>query len=122
MNELTKQVHRLLRVTFFLLAVYVFLWGMAIERPFFAGLILGTAISMVNALYSAGKIQRIRRAVEQNRPAKGSSGMLFRFGNAALGAFVALRFPEHFHIVAYAVGIVTVQGLAWLDGLVTLKK
>lgn len=121
MNELSHQLHRVIRISFFLLAGYVLAWGFSDAKSLFAGLLLGTAISMINSFYTAFKIQQLRRIVEEGAK-KGSLGMLFRFGTASFGALIAVRYPETFLVTAYVVGLVTTQFLAFADGVYHLWK
>lgn len=114
--NLEQWVRFLVRCGCFLLAVYFLGWGFTAYDSVFLGLILGTFVSFLNALYTAYKVDQFGRRLAAGRQ-PGGVGMLTRFSTAALAALVAIRFPDVIHIGAVVVGLVTVPLIFLVGGL-----
>ncbi|WP_202079637.1 ATP synthase subunit I [Caldalkalibacillus salinus] len=118
----TQQVTRLIRLLLFVQVVAVLGWGFSTIPQFFAGLTMGTAIGMLNAIYSAYKIHTVGEAVVNQTGRKPTLGMVTRLSLAALGAIVCLRFPGHFDVNGYVVGLLSMPVLALGDAIYTQLK
>lgn len=117
MNDLKRRVSRILKLSCFLLAAYVLGWGLTEYDAVFMGLILGTSVSLVNALYTGFKVHLFTERMKAGLKPKGM-GMLTRFSLVALAALIAVRFPEWFNIIALAVGLLSSTVIMYIDGLV----
>lgn len=116
MSEMRVKVHRLSKVICCLLAVFVLGWGFTDYKALFLGLVLGTCVSFVNALYTAVKVRQFGQRLLAGLKPKGL-GMLTRFSMVALAVLVAIRFPELINIPSLAVGLVLAPVVLFIDGL-----
>ncbi|GAB7387892.1 ATP synthase subunit I [Bacillaceae bacterium] len=116
-NEFASRVRRVVRMTFLLLAVFVLGWGFTYAKSVFAGLILGTSVSLFNAVYTAYKIDKIRRLAESGMGRKATIGTAVRLATSALAALLAVRYPERFDMLATVIGLVSTQAIAFADGV-----
>jgi len=115
-DEYVQRVRRLTRVLFYAMAFAVIGWGFSDYPAFFGGLALGIGIGMFNTVFLAVKIDRLGARVAAGQKRSGL-GMFVRLSMGALGAVIALRFPEHIGIVGLATGIISVPVLALGDAI-----
>lgn len=101
---------------FYLLALFVLGWGFTSYKTVFAGLILGTCASFFNLWLLYRKTWQLSNAIKEGKTVY-SLGSLSRLASAALVILIAIRFPEHFHIVSSIVGIVVAYIIILLDML-----
>lgn len=118
MSELRAHVIRLTKTMLYILALFVLGWGFTVHQTIFASLLLGATVSFVNALYTAFKAHQFRRLIEAGRRPRGS-GMLTRFSMVALAVFVAMRYPDFFHMPSLAIGLILVPVILFIDGTIT---
>jgi ATP synthase protein I len=116
LKEYIERVKRLSSLLFFALAASVLGWGFTDHQAFFAGVSLGVIIGLISAIYTAFKIHTIGEAAigEQRRP---GLGMLTRFSLAALGAVIALRFPDVVDIKGLIIGLLVMPAFALGDAI-----
>ncbi|HWO78108.1 MAG TPA: ATP synthase subunit I [Bacillus sp. (in: firmicutes)] len=115
MNEdLTAIFMRGLKYIFFLLSFYVLGWGFTPYQTVFAGLVLGTTLSLFNFWTLVKKTIRFGEAVAQGQKAKGL-GMLVRLATAALAVTIAMRYPEFFDLISVIIGLMTFYIVIMID-------
>ncbi|PLT35870.1 ATP synthase subunit I [Bacillus sp. V5-8f] len=114
MPELESMFNRQRTYIMFLLALYVLGAGFTPYNTIFNGLILGTAFSLFNLWSLVRKNRKFSEAVAANKKAK-SLGTLTRIAIGALAAVIALRYPEHFHIVSVVIGLMTAYVVIIID-------
>lgn len=114
MQELESMFNRQRMYILILLILYVL--G-AISTPYysvFLGLILGTTFSLFNLWSMVQKNRKFSEAVAAKKKVK-SLGTLTRITVGALAAVIALRYPEHFHIVSVVIGLMTAYVVIIID-------
>jgi ATP synthase protein I len=114
MPELELMFIRQRKYIMFLLAIYVACAGFTPYRSVFLGLILGTAFSLFNLWSMVQKNRKFSEAVAAEKKVK-SLGSLTRISMGALAAVIALRYPEHFHIVSVVIGLMTAYLVIMID-------
>ncbi|WP_238540564.1 ATP synthase subunit I [Paenibacillus mucilaginosus] len=87
----------------------------------FAGWILGTLASLINAHYLAWKIRRLSDAVLAGRRSRGI-GFGTRAAIAILAVWAAYRYPEVFAVWTTITGLIFVQLATLLLGIISIKK
>ncbi|RFU62327.1 ATP synthase subunit I [Peribacillus glennii] len=114
MPELQSMFKRQRTYIMFLLVLYVLGAGFTPYYTIFMGLILGTGFSLFNLWSLVRKNRKFSEAVAANEKAK-SLGTLTRIAIGALAAVVALRYPEHFHVVSMVIGLMTAYVVIIID-------
>lgn len=104
--------HRQLLIN--LLAIYVLGWGFTSYKAVFLGLPFGTSLGLYNYWLLVRKTEQFGQKIIAGKPAK-SLGMFNRLASAALLAVVALRFPEHIHLISAVLGLVTIYIVIMID-------
>jgi len=122
MDEYRTAIRRIIQLTLFVLSASVLAWGFTDYKAAWAGFALGTAVSLFNAIHTARKIDRLAEAVLSGKKKGHSLGMLARFAASALAAVIALRYPEHFHILFTVIGLMASQILALVYSFFQLMK
>src|SRR5437764_1280738 len=106
MSDIRAIYFRVRKYQFFILSICVLGWGFTESKQIFAGLILGTTLSLFNLWLMARKMDQFGKAVEQGRKVR-SLGSLSRMATAAFAVIIALEYPEHFHLVSMVLGLMT---------------
>lgn len=116
MPELQHSIKRQRKYMFYLLAAFVLGWGFASaqDQDVYAGLILGTALSLYNHWIISKRIERFSKAVEEGRKVP-SLGTILRMGSAALAAMIALQNPDQFHLISTVIGLMTAYAVIMID-------
>lgn len=114
MPELQQSIKRQRTYLIYLLAIFVLGWGFTSAQDIFAGLFLGTALSLYNHWIIGRRIDRFSKAVEDGRKIP-SLGTILRMGSAALAAMVAIQNPDQFHLVATVIGLMTAYAVIMID-------
>lgn len=91
---------------FYLLAIWVLGAGFTPYQSIFLGLLLGSIVSFYNLWLLQRKTNDFAESVEKNQSARGL-GTVSRLAAVALAVIIALRFEEHFHIIAVLIGLMT---------------
>ncbi|MBP1948859.1 ATP synthase subunit I [Virgibacillus litoralis] len=91
---------------FYLLAILVLGAGFTPYQSIFLGLLLGSIVSFYNLWLLQRKTNDFAESVEKNQSARGL-GTVSRLAAVALAVIIALRFEEHFHIIAVLIGLMT---------------
>lgn len=106
MKEYEAMTARQRKWMLYLLAILVLAVGFAPYPRIFQGLLLGTAASAYNLWLLQRKMGQFAQSIEDNKTRAGI-GTLSRLAAAMLVTLIALRFEEHFHIIAVVVGLVS---------------
>lgn len=114
MPDLQFLFKRQLRYILYILAIYVLGWGFTDYQPVFAGLILGTTMSMFNLWLLARKSIQIGESAAGGRPAR-SVGSASRYASAILAVMIAMKYPEDFHLISTVLGLVTAYVVIIID-------
>jgi ATP synthase protein I len=126
MNE--DYVYRIRRVvlgTFFVLAASCLGWGFTSAKIWFAGMILGAAMALLSAIFSAWKVHKVGEIAVKYKGAKkrASLGMITRFSMAILATVIAVEYPQIFSLPGMIVGLMSPTILAYGDAIyLTIKK
>lgn len=91
---------------FYLLAIWVLGAGFTPYQSIFLGLLLGSIVSFYNLWLLQRKTNDFAESVEKNQSARGL-GTVSRLAAVAIAVIIALRFEEHFHIIAVLIGLMT---------------
>lgn len=114
MPELQHSIKRQRKYLIYLLAIFVIGWGFTSAQDIYAGLILGTALSLYNHWIIARRIERFSKAVEEGRKIP-SLGTILRMGSAALAAMIALQNPDQFNLISTVIGLMTAYAVIMMD-------
>jgi ATP synthase protein I len=99
---------------FTLLSLYVLGWGFTDYQTIFAGLILGTSISLYNLWLLAKKTNNFGDSLMQGKKVR-SLGYLSRLAAAALVILVVMEYPQHFHLGSSVLGLMTSYFVIMID-------
>jgi ATP synthase protein I len=128
MNEFSAHLKTVQNVFFFFLSFCLVVWAIFTDyRPYSAGLILGSAVSMINARYLAWKIRKLSDRViaappEQGVPRTTGIGFLTRAAIAALAGLIAFRYPQHVALPTTIVGYFFAQLATIVLGILSTKR
>jgi len=114
MNQYNKMIARQRKWMFYLLALFVLGWGFTPYTRIFLGLLLGTTASFYNLWAMQRKIDRFGERVANANRASGI-GTFTRFAIVALTVLIAMRFEEHFHLMAVIIGLMTTYVVIMID-------
>ncbi|KAB7707469.1 ATP synthase subunit [Bacillus aerolatus] len=114
MGELQHSLSRHRKYIFFLLAIFVFCWGITPYKAIFGGLILGTAISFFNHWLMVKRMHRFNTALDRGKKVQ-SLGTMSRMASAGVAAIIALRYPEHFNIISTVLGLMASYIVIMID-------
>ncbi len=114
MFELGNMFRKQLQYLLFLISIYILCWGITDWKTIFAGLILGTAVGILNLWTMVTKTIKFGEAAVTGKKAK-SLGTFTRMALAVLAAAIAMRYPEQFSIVAVVIGLMTIYVVVMLD-------
>ncbi len=124
MNDLMNYKIKVMRIVkYTLILLFVFVLGVFTPYyQFFAGLVLGGAVSLLNTYYTSRKIDRMGEIASQlgedSKTRYMSTGMLTRIAMAVLTVIVAMQFPEHFNLYTTIFGLFTAQLISVVDSII----
>ncbi|MFS0750293.1 ATP synthase subunit I [Oceanobacillus sp. 1P07AA] len=118
MSNYDKMITRQRQWMFYLLAVLVLCAGFLPYPRVFFGLILGSIISLYNLWLLQSKTAKLGETVAAGGKARGGLGTFTRMAAAVLGVLIAMRFEEHFHVMAVIIGILSSYFVIALDIIV----
>lgn len=115
------KVTRIIRYTFIIL--FIFLLGVFTPYyQFFAGLLIGGAVSLLNTYYTARKINRMGEIASQlGEDFQGrymSTGMSTRVATSVLIVLLAMQFPEYFNLYTTIFGLFIAQLISVVDSII----
>ncbi|SHM62193.1 ATP synthase subunit I [Gracilibacillus kekensis] len=114
MDQYKRMITRQRKWMFYLLALFVLGWGFTPYPRIFLGLLLGTALSLYSLWVMQRKIDRFGQAVQEGGRITGI-GTFTRLATAALAVIIAMRFEEHFHLMAVILGLMTTYVVIMID-------
>ncbi|WML41649.1 ATP synthase subunit I [Neobacillus sp. OS1-2] len=114
MPELQLMFSRQRKWMFTLLSIYVLGWGFTSYQSIFLGLVVGTSLSLFNLWLMVRKMNQFDNAVTQGKKVR-SLGSFSRFASAALAVIIAMRFPEHLHLISVVIGLMTSYIVIMID-------
>ncbi|MBS4190087.1 ATP synthase subunit I [Bacillus sp. FJAT-49705] len=114
MSDLKTMYVRLRKYIFLLLSFYVLGWGFTSYQSIFLGLILGTVMSLYNLWLMTRKTEQFGAAVEKGEKVR-SLGTASRMATAVLAVMIAMKFPEHFHLISVVIGLMTSYIVIMID-------
>lgn len=99
-------VHRqMVRLNLGLLSVLAILWYLTPLKPLFAGLILGISASFYFILTLSRRFRIMRLLLQHHSNRRIGTGFGFRVLMMGVLVVVIARFPEHFSILAFLLGL-----------------
>lgn len=123
MDEFSTRLKTVQRIVIFFLSFSFMAWALIPSyRPQFAGVILGTAVSLVNAQYLAWKIRQLTNSVLEGRRRRGGLGFGTRAAISLLAVWGAYEVPEHITVWTTIAGLIFVQLATLLLGIISIKK
>jgi len=78
-------------------------------KPYFAGFLLGTAVSLINARHLARKVDRAAERAARGEGRRMNLGFITRASMSLLAVVIALRFEAHFSVVTTIIGLIFFQ-------------
>lgn len=121
MPEVTIVFKRQSKYMIYLLAIFVLGWGFTSYQAVFAGLLLGTSLSLYNLWLINQKMKKFSQALDEGTKIK-SLGTMTRFASAGLAVIIALEFSEHFHMISVVLGLMTAYFVIIIDFFIHLKR
>jgi ATP synthase protein I len=106
MLQLETMYVRQSKYLFYMLALFVLGWGFTPYKKVFLGLIFGTAVGLFNLWILFRKSKRIGQAIEKKKKMY-SMGMSMRMMIAGVSVFIAMRYPDLFHLYSVVFGLMT---------------
>jgi ATP synthase protein I len=115
MTEYDIMFKRNVSLNLFALSFFATGWALTSYDTVFLGLLLGGAGSLYNLWTVHSKTNKLGNAVvNSERPPK-SLGSLSRLMIAGLAVLIAMRYPEHFHLVSVVVGLMISYIIIFID-------
>jgi len=85
-------------------------------KTVFLGLILGTSLSYMNMALLVRRMGKLSTAIDKGKKV-GSLGTLSRMATAILGVAIAMKYPEHIHLISVVIGLMTSYVVIMIDFL-----
>lgn len=121
MNDFASQIKTAARITLFSLSFCLVGWTfMTAARPEIAGFCIGIAVSLINGVHLAWKVNRIGQAAVDPAKRRTGLGFLSRGAMAVLGVIVSERLD--FSIIATIAGLFIFQLVAYILGFISSRK
>ena len=120
-QQYDQMVTRQRKWMLYYLAVLVLGAGFSPYPDVFLGLILGSALSFYNLWLLQRKINKFGQAILDGKTMLGL-GTITRLASAVLAVVIALRFEEHFNIIATIIGLMTAYIVIMIDFLLFSSK
>ncbi|MRG86200.1 ATP synthase subunit I [Salinibacillus xinjiangensis] len=114
-------VNRQRKWMLYVLALFVLGWGLTPYPDIFLGLLLGSSISFFNLWLLQRKVNQVGQAAAKQVTAR-ALGTFSRFASAVLAVLIALRYPQHFHMIAVVIGLMTIYFVIMIDFFVTSQR
>ena len=119
MDDLQVLFNRHRKYILYLLAILVLGWGFTPYQSIFMGLILGTAVSLFNHWTMIRRTRKLGEAVLEGRKMR-SMGTLSRMAGAIAAVFIAMQYPETFHLISVIIGLMTSYIVILIDALISI--
>ncbi|MGD9677953.1 MAG: ATP synthase subunit I [Vulcanibacillus sp.] len=121
MDFLENYKRKIIRIAKYTLILEI-IFGIGLLTPYsaiFLGLILGTAVSLLNTVYAAWKVNKIGElAADINQKHKtkySSTGMFTRMALSLLTIMLVLEYPQYFNLYATLTGLFITQIISAVD-------
>lgn len=114
MPELQQLFYRHCKYILYLLSIYFLGWGFTDYKTIFMGLILGTSVSLYNHWHLMRRTVRLGQAVTEGKKVY-SMGTLMRMAAVIVAVYVAMKFPDVFHLISVIIGIMTAYAVIMID-------
>jgi len=122
MNEFGLHLHKVQRITFLLLSLCFLSWALLpAYRSYCAGLILGISVSLINARYTAWKIEQVANMALSQTKRKANLGFFTRASIALIAVIIAIR-VEQIELSTTLVGLFVVQAVSFVVGILSVKR
>ncbi|MBD7965067.1 MULTISPECIES: ATP synthase subunit I [Fictibacillus] len=121
MNEYKSVFFKYIKYTLYLLSLFFVGYAVTPYKAIFLGLALGTVFSLYNLWSMYSKIDRMGQAVIQQKRVK-TLGSLSRLLFAGLAVLIAMKYPEHFHLLSVVVGLMSVYIIMLIDSLTQVTR
>lgn len=109
MNDLNELMRTVFRSAMLFLSGCFLVWAFFPSlKPYAAGLVLGTAVSLINARILGYQIDKMTESAIANTGKRVGSGYASRISMVLIGTMVALKFPQ-FHLITTICGFFYVQ-------------
>lgn len=107
MNDLFAHIKTIQKVFIFFLFFCLIFWVLMDQyKSYFAGLMLGSFVSLINAQYLAWKINQIvELSLNQSKKRRYGIGFLTRSATAALAGVITFKYGEHLNIFTVMIGL-----------------
>lgn len=119
MDTFHPVTRQMVRLNLILLSALAILWYITPLKPLIAGLILGVATSLYFILTMSRRLLTMRKLAEHGSKRRIGSGFAFRLLMTGVLVFVIARFPHHFNILTFLLGLpvgaIILAGLIWRD-------
>lgn len=115
MNEFDSMVSRQRKWMIYILALLVLGVGLLPYTRIFKSLLLGGVVSFFNLWLLQCKTKAITHAAATKSGTRKSLGTLTRMISAVFAAYIAMRYEEHFHIIAVVIGLMLSYIVIFLD-------
>jgi ATP synthase protein I len=123
MDDFSAHLKTVQNVYLFFLSFCLAAWALFVEyRPYSAGLMLGSAASMINARYLAWKIHKFTDAALEKKGRKVNLGFLTRAAIAALAGLVAVRYPQQVALATTIAGYFFAQLATLVVGILSIGR
>lgn len=119
MNDLSAHLKVVTRATVYFFAATLLLWAIFVDiRPYVAGLMLGTAVSLFNAHLLSIKVQQISKAMAANDGKRVNTGFISRICMVLIAVMISVK-VSHFDLVCTIIGLFLVQIFTLLMGILS---
>jgi len=123
MDDFSATLKTVQNAFLFFLSFCLAAWALLVDyRIYFAGLMLGSIASMINARFLAWKINKMAAAAIEQKGRKVTLGFLTRAAIAALAGLVAVRYPQHIALTTTIAGYFFVQLATLVLGILSIRK
>ncbi|WP_170008818.1 ATP synthase subunit I [Bacillus fonticola] len=114
MPDLNTLFKRGTKYLLYLLSIYTIGWGFTPYAPVFAGLILGTSLSLFNFWLLQRKSTQFGEAIAKGERTR-SLGSFSRLATGALAVVIVLRFPDDISLGSTVIGLMTMYVVIMID-------
>ncbi len=123
MNELTRYMRWLTRITYVLLAIGA-IWMLIAphHHPVLMGIILGLSISFLSSHFLLYKVRKMTDAMEEGRKVRGGIGFVWRALVAVGGVVIAIEFPHEINLQALVASMVASPFILLIVGIFITRK
>lgn len=109
------------KTVLFALAAGFMGWAVFPEyKPYFAGFLLGTAASILNAQHLAWKVNRAAEKAARQEGRRVNLGFITRASMSLLAVVIALKFEAYFSVVTTIIGLIFFQLATLILGILSL--